>query len=449
MTVEIQNNSLDSSEIELRKSLRHTTLEGTYAVVHITLTGGAFLTGFALLLGANDFILGLLAAIPFIAQIAQLAAAYEIDRTGKRKFVTTFSALVMRQSWWLLLPLPFMRGDWRLGALIGVFIISSIAGMMASAGWTSWVADLVPQRIRGRYFGIRNAATGLVTIVTTLAGGAALDFFRVAGIEGVGFDVIFAIACIFALAAIYEMSKMPEVKIEHRGQGISWNQILDPLRDKRFRHLILIFLAWNFSLGISACFFAVQMLTTLKMSFMLIALYSSLASITAILLNKRWGIIIDKFGCKPVITFCTFALSIVPLIWLIPRAGHLEILIFEAIYSGGLWAGFNLAAFNIPIANSPQKNRTTYLAMFAVVPALGFFASSLLGGALAELWKDVSWKIGYQTIINYHILFAMSGVMRLAAAFLTLGFKEPGERDIPSIINDLGIWTLRRPFGEK
>jgi len=242
---------------------------------------------------------------------------------------------------------------------------------------------------------------------------------------------------------------MPEVKIEHRGQGISWNQILDPLRDKRFRHLILIFLAWNFSLGISACFFAVQMLTTLKMSFMLIALYSSLASITAILLNKRWGIIIDKFGCKPVITFCTFALSIVPLIWLIPRAGHLEILIFEAIYSGGLWAGFNLAAFNIPIANSPQRNRTTYLAMFAVVPALGFFASSLLGGALAELWKDVSWKIGYQTIINYHILFAMSGVMRLAAAFLTLGFKEPGERDIPSIINDLGIWTLRRPFGEK
>jgi protein-S-isoprenylcysteine O-methyltransferase Ste14 len=253
----------------------------------------------------------------------------------------------------------------------------------------------------------------------------------------------------FALAAIYEMSKMPEIPIKIEEKRLNWNLIFDPLRNPRFRHLIMIFLAWNFSLGISACFFAVVMLTTLKMSFMQIALYSSLTSITAILLNKHWGIIIDKFGCKPVVTFCAFGLSLVPFMWLIPRAGHLEILIFEGIYSGGLWAGFNLAAFNIPIANSPQKNRTMYLAMFAVVPALGFFASSLLGGALAELWKDISWKFGYQTIVNYHILFVMSGVMRLAAAFLTLSFKEPGERDIPSIINDLGAWTLRRPFGEK
>ena len=439
----------DKSEKELRNSLKHTTIEGTYAVVHIALTGGAFLTGFALLLGANDFIIGLLAAIPYLSQVAQLATAYEIDRSGKRKLITTIGVLVMRQTWWFFLPLPFMTGDWRLAALIAIYTLSSLGSMIASAGWTSWVADLVPSRIRGRYFGFRNGATGFVTIVSILAGGAALDYFRGKGFEGAGFAVIFGVACIFALMAVFEMTKMPEVEIKLEEKQISWDRILDPLRDRQFRHLILIFLAWNFALGISACFFAVVMLTTLKMSFMQIALYSSLTSITAILLNKRWGILVDKFGCKPVVTFCAFGLSLVPFLWLIPRAGHLEILIFEGIYSGGLWAGFNLAAFNIPIANSPQKNRTIYLAMFAVVPALGFFASSLLGGSLAQMWKDFSWKLGYQTIVNYHILFVMSGVMRLMAAILTLTFKEPGERDIPSIINDLGIWTIRRPFFER
>ena len=413
---------------DLRKALKYVTLEGAFAAVHIMLTGGAFLTGFALLVGANDFEIGLLGAIPFLAQTAQLISAYIVDHYGNRKAMTMRTLLVARQTWWLLLPLPFLHGGWRPAALLILFAISNITLMMGAAGWTSWVADLVPARIRGRYFGFRSGAVAVATIIAILAGGAILDYFRSINYEGTGFAIIFGIACVFALAALYSMKKMPDSQQLKSGHGITWDRLLDPLRDKRFRHLLMIFFFWNFSLGICAAFFAAHMLTFLKMNFMLVSLYSTVALITTILLNKQWGVIIDRFGCKPVIVFCAFGLSVVPAVWLIPRPDFLWILFFEAIYAGTLWTGFNLAAFNIPIATSPQKNRTIYLAMYAVIPGIGYFLSSLLGGILAENWKDISWQWGHQTIINYHILFIISSVLRFLAAFAAIGFREPGER---------------------
>jgi MFS family permease len=180
------------------------------------------------------------------------------------------------------------------------------------------------------------------------------------------------------------------------------------------------------------------------MNFTQISMYLSLAALTAILLNKPWGSVIDKFGCKPVIAFCSFGIVLVPLIWWLPRPGFLWIFIFEAIYSGALWTGFNLAIFNIPIVNSPKDKRIVYLAMFSVVTGLGFFIASFIGGVLAEYLGHVSWLIGKHAGVNYQILFTASAVLRFTAAFLTLRLKEPQEKRIPIMIQFMGYSILKR-----
>jgi MFS family permease len=153
--------------------------------------------------------------------------------------------------------------------------------------------------------------------------------------------------------------------------------------------------------------------------------------------------VIDRLGSKPVLVFCAFGISIIPLIWLFPRAGHLWLLIPEDIYSGMLWTGFTLAAFNIPIANSPKESRTRYLAMFSVVTGLGFFVSSLIGGIIAQNLNQVRWQIGNQTIINYHIMFIITAVLRFAAAFLSLSFHEPNEKQVPAMLHYMGYSALK------
>jgi MFS family permease len=436
--------NIGESAPTLRNSLKWITLEGTFAMVFFVLTGGAFLTGLALLLGANDFEIGLLGAIPFLAQIAQLASAYMVDISGKRKAITIRSLIMARQAWWLILPLPLIGGDWRLGILLAIVVVSNIAAMMGTAAWTSWVADLVPDRIRGRYFGFRSAIIAISTITATLVGGAILDYFKGSHREGYGFAVIIGLGCAFGLIGIMQMNKLPDKLLIQNTAKIRWTYMLEPLKNKTFRHLIRVFLVWNFALGISAAFFSAQMLTNLKMSFTQISIYASAASIAAVLLNRPWGVMVDRFGSKPVLVFCAFGIAFVPLLWWIPRPGHLWILAFEAVYSGALWTGFNLAAFNIPIANSPKQSRTTYLAVFSVISGMGFFIASIMGGALAQNWKGIHWQLGPQTVINYHLLFGISSVLRILAAFMVLSFHEPAEKDVPTLIQYMGDAFIRR-----
>jgi MFS family permease len=428
----------------LRKSLEWITLEGTFGMVFAVLTGGAFLTGLALLMGANDFEIGLLGAIPFLAQVAQLASAYMVDLSGKRKAITLRSLVIARQTWWLLLPLPLIDNKWGLGILLAIVIISNIAAMMGTAAWMSWVADLVPDRIRGRYFGFRSGIIAISTITATLVGGAVLDYFKGIDHAGWGFSIIIGLGCAFGLIAIMQMNKLPDRPLEQTRSKILWTYIQEPLKNKNFRHLIKIFLVWNFACGIAAAFFSAHMISILKMSFTQISIYASASSIAAVLLNRPWGALVDRFGSKPIIVFCAFGIAFVPLLWWIPRPGHLWILAFEAVYSGALWTGFNLAAFNIPIANSPKQSRTAYLAVFSVITGLAFFIASILGGTLAQNWKEIHWQLGPQTVINYHLLFAISSLLRMLAALMVLRFHEPTEKDLPTMIQYMGDSFIKR-----
>jgi len=426
------------------------TYEGVFANAFILLTGGAFLTGAALMFGANDFEIGLLAAIPFLAQMAQMFSAVIIDQTGKRKAITVWSLAFSRQIWWLLLPVLLLAGKGQLYILIGIVAVSSVANMIASPGWMSWVADLVPDRLRGRYFGRRNAVISVSTITATVGGGVVLDKFRAIDLEHVGFFVIFAVACICALVALIIMTKTPDHRSQKSDQPFAWAYILEPLKDRSFRHLLAVFFFWNIAIGISAAFFVPHMLNNLKMSFTLISVYGTLATMVAIILYRPWGVIIDRFGSKPVIVLCAFAIGFVPLIWLIPRPGYLGILWFEALFTGVIWSGFNLASFNIPIANSPKEGRPIYLAMFAVIAGIGFFAASVLGGTIAEHLRGLHHPWGKQTIVNYHVLFVISSIFRVLAASFMITFHEPREKSFPVMIQFMGYAILRRlSFGRQ
>lgn len=54
------------------KDFRNSFYDGMFSSMFATLTGGLFLTGFAVCLGMNEFMIGILGAIPFMVTIFQL-----------------------------------------------------------------------------------------------------------------------------------------------------------------------------------------------------------------------------------------------------------------------------------------------------------------------------------------------------------------------------------------
>ncbi len=75
---------------------RISIIEGVFAQFHITLTGGMFLTAFALFLKANPFQMGLLSAIPSILAGVGFFSAYIANVIGKRKIPCLWTALIGR-----------------------------------------------------------------------------------------------------------------------------------------------------------------------------------------------------------------------------------------------------------------------------------------------------------------------------------------------------------------
>ncbi len=76
--------SLNASKDEIRTSLKASTLDGVFAAVFSNVTGGVLLTNFLLKLGASPTEIGILAAIPMLANLMQPLGAYLSEQTNSR-----------------------------------------------------------------------------------------------------------------------------------------------------------------------------------------------------------------------------------------------------------------------------------------------------------------------------------------------------------------------------
>ncbi|MEX1346863.1 MAG: hypothetical protein AB1Z31_03965 [Desulfobacterales bacterium] len=90
------------------KLIKNSFADGIFATVFATLTSGVFLTGFAIHMGMNEFAIGLLAAIPYVATLFQLPASIMITRTGQRKGITIFNAACGRLTWLSILAVALL-----------------------------------------------------------------------------------------------------------------------------------------------------------------------------------------------------------------------------------------------------------------------------------------------------------------------------------------------------
>jgi MFS family permease len=156
-----------------RNDYRYSFYDGMCAHVHGMLTGGVFLTGFALYLGMSEFMLGVMMAIPFIVTFFQLPASYYICRNGRRKTIAFRAATLARLSWLPILGvgmIPFLENDIRCMAFLGLFMAAQVCSSISYIAWISWTSDLVPDDIRGRFFGTRNMLCGAAGIVAILTG---------------------------------------------------------------------------------------------------------------------------------------------------------------------------------------------------------------------------------------------------------------------------------------
>lgn len=197
--------------------------------------------------------------------------------------------------------------------------------------------------------------------------------------------------------------------------------------------MLLYQVTWNAAIGLSSSLFTVHMLQNLRMGFALMALQSAGVAAVRVCAVRAWGRAVDRLGARPILVACSFGITLIPLIWLLPTPDNLWPLLLDTLFSGVLWSGHSLAAFALPLAIAPRNGRPFYLASFSVAAGLAFAAASAAGGGLAERLPCDLLVLGHP-FFGLQVTFVLSSAARLFAAGLALRIVEPGARPIGILV---------------
>jgi MFS family permease len=424
---------------KIKYGLRISTTEGIFANIHITLTGGMFLTGFALYLGATPFHVGLLAAIPALLTSFGFVSAYLTNRFPERKTLTVLTSGIGRGLFYIPATLLLLNVKISLSYLLILIGVFNALLTIANNAWLSWMSDLVPKESRGRYFGVRNTAMGLIGMIVSFSGAKLLDYFKAHGQDRLGFSIIFVIASVASTVAMILLTRQPEI-IAPRERTSNWKAIITaPLKDKNFQKFLRFVGFWYITSSIASPFYIVFMLQNLKMRYSTVAIYSIIAGILTFIFLPLWGRAIDRFKSKPVLFINFFGVAFLPLLWIFPTQTFLFPIWLDAFLTGIFWSGLNLSVFNIVFSLSDNEDlKESYFAIFAAVTGISGFLSALLGGYLANLLRGFHMQILGLNIINYQLFFIFAGLSRFVILFL---LKDVSEAKASSPSYALGIMS--------
>jgi hypothetical protein len=139
-------------------SRRRFIIEGCISNAIYTLTSGAFLVGYAKYLGANDQFNGIILALPLLTCIIQMFSPLVLERLPSRKKLIIGLCSFYRTLLGMIVIIPFITEDksTRLLLLAVMYFAAYAAFSFLNPAGGSWIISLVPEKMRGRYFGLRD-----------------------------------------------------------------------------------------------------------------------------------------------------------------------------------------------------------------------------------------------------------------------------------------------------
>ncbi len=403
---------------ERRKGIIVCTWEGIFANPYIVITDTPYLTAFAVILAASNPVIAFIGGISFLVRVFQLLGAYLVEHYGNRKRFCALMAIGARLTWVLVVITGiFWHGDAGKILLVftGVVLVAKIFETMLGMGWMSWATDLIPNQLRGKYFGFRLSLMAMMNVVTTYAIGYMLDLFKSFGNEADGYLVMLVIASTCGFITIILFQKQYEPPFYPASDRDFQRDVWLPLNDAHFRPVIIFNLLWAMSQGIALVFFTVQMISVLKMSFTQLALFNIIVTIGRVALNPFWGKFTQRFGSSTTIKICGALITLNPILWLFATPDNLLPVWLDAINSAVALTGFDLASMNIQFTDSKPKGRAYYFAWVGISSGIGFFVSGLIGGQLADVFQSVSFQTPLNTIVGNHWIFLISFVLRIVS----------------------------------
>lgn len=432
------------------RAMRMLVLDGICSQILGVLTTGAFLIAFALKLGASNVAIGVVAAIPPLMQMMQIAAVYIVNRYPNRNRVVVISCFISRISWLMVAVIPFvLPPEWRIPALILAMISFFGFNAISACAWSSWVRDIIPDRVMGAFFARRMAiATGIGAAIS-LAAAIGIDRYEDA-MPGdlTPYALLFVVGGIAGLLGIITLYLTPEPTLVPEPLAELRSILFEPLRHANYRNLLGFLGTWNFAVNFAAPFFTVYMFQRLGLPMAWVLGLSVISQIFNVVFYQIWGRLSDQFSNKSVLNVAGFLFILSFLIWpftTLPERYFLSIPLVVVIHilAGISTAGVTLCTANIALKCAPLGRATSYLAVNAFISGITATIAPIIAGFLADffatqeasidlhwtsaLGAGTHWEVSAFNLRGLDFIFLIAFVIGLYAMHRLLSVVEEGE----------------------
>ncbi len=447
-----------------QRGMKALTFQAIAAAGADGLMSGGFLASFALLLGASNFHIGILTALPFMMQTIQIAAVILVERLRMRKLIAVPSYLTVYLSWVPIALIPFVVDIPDARAVVLLLFFTGLRGAgnaLVNTSWTSWLREMVAADTMGDFFARRLRVATIAAAATSLAAAYYVDWWKGVAAEesvilGYSYAILFG-SLALGLGAVVMMARTPEPSMAApEGVRLSILRTLTaPLRDANYRQLVSFLGLWNFVAHLAAPFFTVYMLTKLELSLSIVVGLGVMSQVANVLFLRVWGPLADRFGSKAVLSLCSSLYFLVILGWTfttLPDKNSLTmpLLLFLHFLIGIASAGINVASTTIRMKMAPQAQATVFLTVSSLASSLGAAVSPLLGGAfvdffsvrhlkLAVEWVDPERVVSFPAafLTGYDFLFTVAFILGLFTLGALARIKEEGEVESEVVLEEL------------
>ena len=433
---------------QIQRAISFSYAQAMLGAVYGASTGGMFLIGYALMLGATNVQIGLMSAIPMLCIGVQLATAACVERGVSRRKLTAVSAIGNVMGWLLIILIPYAlsgaSAQTRIAALIGVITVITGFAYVSGNARGSWVGDLIPASFRGSFFGRVTMYSGLIGAIFAIVEGRLLDILKHMGVGA--FSWLFGFGVAVGLVNAWLFFPQADVPLARHSTNGFWYHVKQTFLNGPLMAVMLFALLWSMQV-MAGPFYSTYMIRDLRMSFLGIGIINSIVIVAMLLSGPLWGKVVDRYGCRPVLTFCSAILGFLQLVWLWidTSSAAYHLLPVANLIAGICHGGVSVSLSTLLYKITPSAGRSIQFAVYSVIVVLAVAPMPVLGGSLP------AWFGRVLPAADLRLTFYATIPFLLVASVLSRRIREPAAcrtrdliRSLPSHVMEL--WQRFVPF---
>ncbi|REJ70473.1 MAG: MFS transporter [Planctomycetota bacterium] len=405
-------------------------------------------------LGAKNTALAaaLILSAPQFLGLLRFSAPALIDRLADRK---TFCVGCYAASALLLLLLPWAAAPGRLAtperslvAMVAIWSLYHLLEYLGTVTLWSWLADLVPGRIRGAFIGHRERWLLVGTIVGMVATGIGTYLWRShiensatwnPGDRWLGYAAYALLGALAMLAATIPLMRMATVTTtasrpaDHVRRRLA--ELLAPLGDARYWHLLLFGCTIAFFNGLTQSIQFLYPAAVLGLSLFAMLTLRSTMRLGQIAISPTMGRLADRFGNRPVMIACQAIVATGPAFYLLATS-QAPWFVAGAWLAWIAYAGLNVCLPNLMIKLATPHLRAAYIAAYFAITGLTYGLATVVGGWLVDTFRDERFYAFGTTQIwgIYDLMFFLGWIGRTGSVVLLFMVIEPGAKPLSQLL---------------